>query len=122
MLANKLLDRYGYKNGKDGWRTLPDGKPLAITYTARADSTGQLQMELWRKTYTSIGIRMNAMFAENVPREELVNVLRPVFTRYREDRDDGERFGDFCHRLGAEALRAELGNETWVRKRRVPIA
>jgi sulfite reductase (ferredoxin) len=65
-----------------------------------------------------VGIRMNAIFAENVPREELVNVLRPVFTRYRADRHDGERFGDWCHRLGVEALRAELGNESWVRKPR----
>ena len=28
MLANKLLDRFGYKKGADGYRTLPDGKPL----------------------------------------------------------------------------------------------
>ena len=26
--ANKLLDYFGYKKGEDGWRTLPDGKPL----------------------------------------------------------------------------------------------
>ena len=30
-LANKLLDYFGYKKGADGWRTLPDGKPLMIT-------------------------------------------------------------------------------------------
>ena len=28
MLANKLLDYFGYKKGADGYRTLPDGKPL----------------------------------------------------------------------------------------------
>ncbi len=27
--ANALLDQFGYKKGADGWRTLPDGKPLA---------------------------------------------------------------------------------------------
>ena len=28
VLANKLLDYFGYKKGSDGYRTLPDGKPL----------------------------------------------------------------------------------------------
>ena len=30
LLANKLLDRFGYKKGVDGYRTLPDGKPLVL--------------------------------------------------------------------------------------------
>ena len=29
-LANKLLDRFGYTRGADGYRTLPDGKPLVL--------------------------------------------------------------------------------------------
>ena len=29
-LANKLLDHFGYKVGADGWRTMPDGKPLLL--------------------------------------------------------------------------------------------
>ena len=62
-----------------------------------------------------VGIRLNAVFAENVPRDELVNVLRPVLVHYRDHRQDGERFGDFCHRLGVDHLRGELGTERWVR-------
>jgi len=58
VAANALLDKFGYRKGADGWRTLPNGKPITITYSARADGTGQQQLELWRKTYTSIGIRM----------------------------------------------------------------
>ena len=65
-----------------------------------------------------VGIRLNTIFAENVPRDELVNVLRPVLIHYRERRSEDERFGDFCHRLGVEHLRAELGNETWNRRAR----
>jgi len=42
-------------------------------------------------------------------------VLRPVLVRYRDHRQDGERFGDFCHRLGVDHLRGELGTERWVR-------
>lgn len=56
--ANALLDKFGYKKGSDGFRTLPDGKPLTIKFTARSDSTGQQQAEFWRRTYNSIGIRM----------------------------------------------------------------
>jgi oligopeptide transport system substrate-binding protein len=57
--ANKLLDNFGYKIGADGWRTLPDGKPFKITFTARNESNGQLQLELWKRTYDSIHIRMD---------------------------------------------------------------
>ncbi|MBW3645521.1 MAG: NADPH-dependent assimilatory sulfite reductase hemoprotein subunit [Actinobacteria bacterium] len=65
-----------------------------------------------------VGVRLNTIFAENVPRDELVNVLRPVLVHYREHRGEDERFGDFCHRLGVDHLRAELGNETWNRRAR----
>jgi oligopeptide transport system substrate-binding protein len=33
IVANALLDKFGYAQGADGWRTLPDGKPLVIHYT-----------------------------------------------------------------------------------------
>ncbi|MFT5645275.1 MAG: oligopeptide transport system substrate-binding protein, partial [Janthinobacterium sp.] len=58
VLANKLLDRYGYKKGEDGWRTLPDGKPLLVRYTSQNGAGGVLSAEIWRRTYTAIGIRM----------------------------------------------------------------
>jgi oligopeptide transport system substrate-binding protein len=56
--ANALLDKFGYRKGADGWRTLPDGKPLRIRYSVRADSTGQQLSEMWKKTFDAIGIRM----------------------------------------------------------------
>ncbi len=56
--ANALLDRFGYKKGADGWRTLPDGKPLLIRYASRPDSLGRQQDEMWKKALDGIGIRM----------------------------------------------------------------
>ena len=56
--ANALLDKFGYKKGSDGFRMLPNGQPMTIKFTARSDSTGQQQAEMWRKTYASIGLRM----------------------------------------------------------------
>jgi oligopeptide transport system substrate-binding protein len=56
--ANALLDRFGYKKGPDGWRTLPDGKPLVIHYASRPDTLGRQLDELWKKAFDSIAIRM----------------------------------------------------------------
>lgn len=58
VLANKLLDRFGYKKGADGFRTLPDGKPLTVRYASRTEASGVLLAEGWRKTYNRLGIRM----------------------------------------------------------------
>ncbi len=58
--AQALLDKFGYKKGADGWRTQPNGKPLSIRYSARAESNGQHMAEIWKKTYGSLGIHMEA--------------------------------------------------------------
>lgn len=57
-LANKLLDKFGYRKGADGWRTQPNGHPLLVRYTSRNEANGVLQAEVWRKTYNRLGIRM----------------------------------------------------------------
>jgi len=56
--ANALLDRFGYKKGADGFRALPDGKPLVVKYTSRPDTLGRQQDELWAKAFALLGIRM----------------------------------------------------------------
>jgi sulfite reductase (ferredoxin) len=45
-----------------------------------------------------LGTRLNSVLAENVPEEELVEVLVPALTRWRDHRLPGERFGDFWSR------------------------
>ena len=92
--ANALLDKFGYNKGKDGWRTLPDGKPLAITYSARADTTGQQQLELWRKTYTAIGIHMigdRRVFSELLKAEKNCQ-LQSRTAPWIADYPDGDNF------------------------------
>jgi len=59
-LANALLDKFGYRKGRNGWRTMPDGQTLTVVFSVRADSTGQQQAEMWKKTFDSIGIRMES--------------------------------------------------------------
>lgn len=57
--ARALLDRFGYRdqNG-DGYRELPDGKPLTIEYWSRPTSAERQIDELWKKNMDAIGIRM----------------------------------------------------------------
>jgi ABC-type transport system substrate-binding protein len=56
--ANQLLDRFGYKRGPDGFRTLPDGKPLTLRYASQTDARAREFDELWKKAMDSIGIRL----------------------------------------------------------------
>ena len=53
-----------------------------------------------------LGTRLGSLFAENVRRRDIPGQLGPVLKRYAENRRPHESFGDFCHRLGFEALRA----------------
>ncbi len=69
VTANKLLDYFGYKKGNDGWRTLPDGKPLVVRLATEAQSTQRELDELWQKSLAKIGIRMEtavSQFVDNV--------------------------------------------------------
>lgn len=43
--------------------------------------------------------RLNRLFKENVKGEEFEAVLRPVLSRYAQERTNGERFGDWCERV-----------------------
>jgi sulfite reductase (ferredoxin) len=52
------------------------------------------------------GDRLNFELKDLVPRGEIVAVLRPLLLRFKEQRQPGEAFGDFCQRVGAESLRA----------------
>ncbi len=72
--ANLLLDRYHYKVGADGWRTLPNGKPLVIELTIYGGSARSQQgAEFWKKTLDNIKIKMTTKampFAEGLKAEK----------------------------------------------------
>ncbi|HET9751273.1 MAG TPA: ABC transporter substrate-binding protein [Casimicrobiaceae bacterium] len=57
-LANKLLDWFGYKRGADGYRTLPDGKPMVIHMATGTAAIDREYSELWKRSMDAIGIRM----------------------------------------------------------------
>jgi sulfite reductase (NADPH) hemoprotein beta-component len=46
------------------------------------------------------GQRLSKLYRENVPAEKIKALLAPIFQSYAKERNDGERFGDFCIRNG----------------------
>ena len=56
--ANALLDRFGYKKGADGYRNLPDGKPLVVRYSSMPTERDRQFDELVKRSLESIGIRL----------------------------------------------------------------
>jgi sulfite reductase (NADPH) hemoprotein beta-component len=45
------------------------------------------------------GTRLNRLYKDSVKGEDLINELRPLLSRYVQERAQGERFGDFCERV-----------------------
>jgi len=57
--ANALLDRYGYRKGDDGYRRLPNGKPLVLTYASQTTALAREFDELWKKAMDSLRIHLS---------------------------------------------------------------
>jgi sulfite reductase (ferredoxin) len=53
-----------------------------------------------------LGDRLNFVYKDLVPLEEIVPVLTPLFVYFKAERQGDESFGDFCHRRGLEDLLA----------------
>ncbi|MCL6455053.1 MAG: NADPH-dependent assimilatory sulfite reductase hemoprotein subunit [Alicyclobacillus sp.] len=58
------------------------------------------------------GTRMNQLYKSQVPLEELVSTIRPLLRAFRAERQPGESFGDYCARIGVDALEAHVS--AWV--------
>ena len=46
------------------------------------------------------GTRLNKLYAQDVGKERIVELLEPLLLRYAKERNEGERFGDFVIRIG----------------------
>jgi len=68
-LANALLDRFGYKIGRDGYRTMPDGSPLVLHIASETSQQSRQLNEVWQRSLDRIKIRVEfheSKFADNV--------------------------------------------------------
>jgi sulfite reductase (ferredoxin) len=55
-----------------------------------------------------LGTRLNFALRDLVPLSEIVPLLTSLFRHFKEERQPGESFGDYCQRLGVERLQALL--------------
>jgi ABC-type transport system substrate-binding protein len=63
--ARALLDLYGYvdRDG-DGWRDLPDGRPLVLKRRTHPDALQRQLDALWQKNLKAVGIRVEFQVAQ----------------------------------------------------------
>ncbi len=63
--AMALLDIFGYKDKDgDGWRDLPDGKPLTLEYSTTSSADYRELNEIWKKNMDAIGIRVEFKYGQ----------------------------------------------------------
>lgn len=53
-----------------------------------------------------LGNRLATVYKDLIPLDQIVATLVPIFTEFKHHRQPGEGFGDFCHRVGIDELRA----------------
>ena len=93
--ARALLDRFGYKDRDgDGYREMPDGRPLTVERWSTPNSTARQGDELWKKNMDAIGIRM-AFRQDRVPELRKMARLGKIPMRadgWNADYPDAENF------------------------------
>ncbi len=52
------------------------------------------------------GTRLAFLYEDMLPLEDIGETLHPLFAFFKLHRENGEAFGDFCHRQGLESLKA----------------
>jgi sulfite reductase (ferredoxin) len=57
------------------------------------------------------GDRLNFIYQDLVPTDQVVPALVPALKYFKESREEGESFGDFCYRVGKEDLLAKCTQE-----------
>ena len=99
VLANKLLDRFGYKKGADGYRTLPNGKPLTLKINTQAGSASQNAAEFWKKSLDAVGLNVDfkvSNFADNM--KEAVQCKHMIWSgAWIADYPEGENFAQLLY-------------------------
>ncbi|MDX2219876.1 MAG: ABC transporter substrate-binding protein [Burkholderiales bacterium] len=94
--AKALLDMYGYldRDG-DGWREMPDGRPLVIDFAAVPRQKDRQRAELWKLATEAIGIRLTFAKVEKLPdlrRQAQLGKVQMWAYGWIADYPDGENF------------------------------
>ncbi|MCL2309397.1 MAG: ABC transporter substrate-binding protein [Proteobacteria bacterium] len=93
-LANKLLDAFGFKKGKDGFRAMPNGSPLLLKYATGTTAIERQFNELWKKSMDAIGVRVEfqpGKFADHIKATKNCQ-LQMWGSAWTADYPDGDNF------------------------------
>ncbi|MDR0771419.1 MAG: ABC transporter substrate-binding protein, partial [Burkholderiales bacterium] len=93
-LANKLLDAFGFKKGKDGFRTMPDGSPLLLKHASGTTTLERQFNELRKKAMDTIGVRIEfqpGKFADHIKAAKACQ-LQMWSSGWVADYPDGDNF------------------------------
>lgn len=93
--ANALLDRFGYRRGADGYRSLPDGSPLVIRRSSRSgDSEARELDDLWSSALARIGLRMEVVTTKFADLIKSARQCQPMLATmsWIADYPDGDNF------------------------------
>lgn len=100
------LDAAGLSQETIDLRTSGCPNGCSRPYTAEIGIVGaSIDMYTLYLGASPFGTRMGSIFAQNLKRKDIRSRLRPVIERFKDQRRPEERFGDFCHRIGVEALK-----------------
>ena len=93
-LAGRLLDRFGYKIGKDGYRTMPDGSPLVVRIATETSQAQRQLDEVWQRSLDRIKVRVQfdvSKFPENLKAAKACKLM--IWGQgWNADYPDGENF------------------------------
>jgi ABC-type transport system substrate-binding protein len=127
LLANQLLDYFGYKKGADGYRNDPAGKRLTIVLTSEPQAISREYDELWKKALDGIGLRLETRkspFSDNIKAAEACQ-LAMWGSAWHADYPDGENFmqlfyGPNIHQSNHACYESAAFDEMYDRIRSMP--
>jgi ABC-type transport system substrate-binding protein len=93
--AKALLDLFGYKDRDgDGYRELPDGKPLTLEYASTNNPAERQTDELWKKCMDRIGVRIKFKKGKwpDLLKESKLGRLQMKGSAWAADYPDGDNF------------------------------
>jgi ABC-type transport system substrate-binding protein len=128
-LANKLLDYFGYKKAADGYRTLPDGKPLVLRYATQSSAIDRAFNELWKKSMDTIGVRIDfdvSKFADHLKAAKACQLMM-WGAAWIADYPDGDNFmqllyGPNTHQSNNGCYESKAFDEMYFKSRALPPA
>ena len=127
VLANQLLDYFGYKKDADGYRNDPAGKPLTVVLTSEPQAISREYDELWKKSLEAIGLRFEVRkgpFSDNLKAAEACQ-LAMWGAAWIADYPDGENFmqlsyGPNAHQSNHGCYESAAFDAMYVKMRNMP--